>query len=391
LSRLIKAAVSRQREALADASAVQFTREPMALASALKKIGGFTTYLETVETEEVSHMLFGRAGRSFAGWFATHPPLAERIKALDPSFEPGDYVAPVSPARTAVDEGPESRLQSQLQSPLMSPLSDGTATIEVDRIGTIDPAAGTALHGALPFDVVDAAHSSQASWLLVLALGLERGGGSAAERQLLETQLGADRAERCIELRRLVDTLDPGLLLPLFELTIPALKARPSEQLDYLFELLSRLAEADGEVTFFEYMLQRMLSAHFRRSARIRSSATERFAASCTLLATMSLHGGSDPASMRAAFTAGLAALGADIPVEADAALEAARSDIDYRGLDQALSVLASAAAAEQRRVLTALAVTMRHDRKIGIEEAELFRTVAAVLHCPVPPTHAMG
>ncbi|MDX1562193.1 MAG: M48 family metallopeptidase, partial [Gammaproteobacteria bacterium] len=101
LSRLIKAAVSRQRETLADASAVQFTREPLALAGALKKIGGFTPYLEAVEAEEVSHMLFGRAGRSFAGLFATHPPLPERIKALDPSFKPGDYIEPgAGPAAT---------------------------------------------------------------------------------------------------------------------------------------------------------------------------------------------------------------------------------------------------------------------------------------------------
>ncbi len=103
LSRLIKAGVSRQRERLADASAVQFTREPEGLAGALKKIGGYSARIVSVDTEEVAHMLFERGSRAFSGWFATHPPLLERIRALEPelrSARPAQRRAP-SPA-TAV-------------------------------------------------------------------------------------------------------------------------------------------------------------------------------------------------------------------------------------------------------------------------------------------------
>ena len=96
-SRLIKAAVSRQRESLADASAVQFTREPQGLAGALKKIAGYGGRITSVETEEVAHMLFERGTRSFSGWFATHPPLLERIKALEPTFDPRDLPEPGGP------------------------------------------------------------------------------------------------------------------------------------------------------------------------------------------------------------------------------------------------------------------------------------------------------
>ena len=88
LSRLIKAGVSRQRELLADASAVQFTREPEGLAGALKKIGGYTGRLSSVDAEEVAHMLFERGARAFSGWFATHPPLLTRIRALEPGLRP---------------------------------------------------------------------------------------------------------------------------------------------------------------------------------------------------------------------------------------------------------------------------------------------------------------
>src|SRR5919198_2779076 len=92
--RLIKAAVSRQREYLADASAVQFTRQTEGLTGALKKIGGLPTgsKMSNGKVEDVSHMLFGD-GLKLSSWFATHPPLPDRIKVLDPTFDPAQLEA----------------------------------------------------------------------------------------------------------------------------------------------------------------------------------------------------------------------------------------------------------------------------------------------------------
>jgi Zn-dependent protease with chaperone function len=97
LSRLIKAGVSRQRERLADASAVQFTREPEGLAGALKKIGGYSARIVSVDTEEVAHMLFEHGAGPFGGWLATHPPLLERIRTLEPGFDTRDLPASSPP------------------------------------------------------------------------------------------------------------------------------------------------------------------------------------------------------------------------------------------------------------------------------------------------------
>jgi Zn-dependent protease with chaperone function len=376
-SRLIKAAVSRQREVLADASAVQFTREPLALAGALKKIGGFTPYIETVETEEVSHMLFGKAGRSFTGLFATHPPLPERIKALDPSFKEGDYIAPRAAALTGA-ASTES---------VVSRLAEGTAEITIDSAGTIEPAAGSALRAAIPADLIDAAHSSQSAWLLVLALGLERGGGSQAERRLIENQVGPDRAARCFELKRMIEELSPGLRLPLFELAVPALKARPPDQIEFLFELLKKLAETDGRLSLAEYLLQAMLRAYFYPAGSDRSSAEERRRAMHTLIAIIAVEGQSDFSAAKAGFNAGLKALDATVATEADAVFDQAVKAADFGALDRALATLAAAPARERRQSLKSLAVTMRHDRRTTLAEAELFRAVAATLGCPVPPT----
>jgi Zn-dependent protease with chaperone function len=91
--RLIKSAVSRQREYLADAAAVQFTRNPAGLAGALKKIGGFAqgSVMQAARAEEASHFFFanGTAGL-WSGLLATHPPLEKRIRRLDPTFD-GKY------------------------------------------------------------------------------------------------------------------------------------------------------------------------------------------------------------------------------------------------------------------------------------------------------------
>ena len=398
LSRLIKAAVSRQREVLADASAVQFTREPLALAGALKKIGGFTPYLETVEVEEVSHMLFGRAARSFTGWFATHPPLPERIRALDPSFRDGDYIEPVPPGEAAAgDEPAVSRFgeagaaYAGADAPAGARPDPASAAISTETAGTLNPAAGIVLRHAIPADIVDAAHSSQSAWLLVLALGLERGGGSAAERRLIENRIGADRARRCFTLRDALDGLDASLLLPLFELAVPALKARPPEQTEFLFETLARLSEVDGEVTLFEYLLRRTLQSHLQPVESKRHGARDRALAAATLLATIAVAGHADAARAGAAFAAGVAVLGSIDESLAQARLDRALAASGFADLDGALDVLAGAPARDRRSVLKALAVTMRHDGRIGIAEAELFRTAAAVLGCPVPPTHVIG
>ena len=93
MARLIKAAVSRQREFLADASAVQFTRQTGGLANALKKIGGYKdkSFIQEVDPEEVSHMLFAGGTARLTALFATHPPLIERITALDPGFRESNY------------------------------------------------------------------------------------------------------------------------------------------------------------------------------------------------------------------------------------------------------------------------------------------------------------
>jgi len=416
-SRLIKAGVSRERERLADASAVQFTRDAAGLASALKKIAGYGGRLTATETEEVAHMLFEHHGNAFRGWFATHPPLLERIRALDPQFDPRG-LRPLEPmAASAADVADDEPLASAVHgfgqsrgtgAPMPTSAAGGAPELggteraastasasydapasPLDRAGELGSLSlGAELRAALPAEIYDAAHSRDGSLLLVLALALAPDPRTrATQRTMLNAQLGPRRAKRCEALRAELDRLDPALRIPILELAVPALKQRPAEQLDYLFGLAAKLTACGGEQRLFDYTLLRMLAAYAApaSAAGIGSGAIRRAKMSIrdaceTLLRVVAAYGHDDAETGLAAYRAGWAALGAE-PRDPPP-LDSMR---DLLRLDAALERLERLAPRAKRRVLEAVLATIRHDHRIGNEELELFRAIAATLGCPVP------
>jgi Zn-dependent protease with chaperone function len=383
-SRLIKAAVARHRERLADASAVQFTRDPGGLAGALKKIGGFTAHLSSVETEEVAHMLFGRGGPSYRGFFATHPPLVDRIRALEPSFDPRDFPTSAEPLPAPVEGSVAAAAK-------LAP-DEGVAPPQLDDSGSIGkPELGAAMRSAIPEELYHAAHSQESSILLVLALALSTDEPTRRRQEpLLEKRLGHERAARSARLRAELGYLDRRLWLPLLELAAPALKARPTEQLEFLFELVEALAAIDEQIDVFEFVMLRMLASYSGADARRRAPTIEVEAAVATVLATTAAFGHTDAGSARAACDAGLAAIGVKTTPEVTATVERCLAARRVTMLDDALSTLVRLKERSRRRVLIALLATIRHDRNVEIVEAELFRAVAAVLGCPMPPAAAI-
>ncbi|HEU4617024.1 MAG TPA: M48 family metallopeptidase [Gammaproteobacteria bacterium] len=406
-TRLIKAAVSRRRESLADASAVQFTRDPTGLAGALKKIGGYTSRLTSVESEEVSHMLFEHGGLGFGGWFATHPPLVERIRALDPSFRPEDFEraeSPIAPieegAAEAVGLAPRAQAGGEASaSGTREPRDARTLRVAdaddaarlLGRAGVIEsPELGGALRAALPEELHAAAHSRESSMLLVLALALSP--DDAVRRQqaaLLESRLGHARAERCIELQLALQAVDPKLRIPVLELCVPALKQRPAQHLEFLFDLVERLTELEPDKRLFDFVLLRMLAAYLARSPRAAPGigASDRLSApdaAAALLAAVAAYGQKTADSARDAYRAGVEAAG--LRSSADPGFADLGALRDLARLDASLARLAKIAPGDKRRVLAGVLATIRHDRVLDVDEIELFRAIAATLGTPVPP-----
>lgn len=388
--RLIKAAVSRQRELLADASAVQFTREPEGLAGALKKIGGYTTEFTSTESEEVAHMLFGRGSRAFRGWFATHPPLVDRIRALEPNFSDADFARLPEHSAPPVsgDDADQARHFAGAAAGHESPTD-----ISVEDAGRIESAhVGEALHAAIPLELRDAAHSHEASWLLVIALLCSDEHESIdRQRSYLEQRLGTQRTDMCLRLAREVRDLDISLRLPLLELCMPALRQRPDTQLQFLLDLLTELTAEQDQYRLFDFVLPRVLVAWLGHRAAAYSDRSPRRIpareALRKLLAAVASFGHEDSSSAGTAWQAGLTAAndtggtrGETLAVNDSALL---------RELDAAVEALRDQPAKIKRGILAAVLVTIRHDHQIRVAEIELFRAIAATLDVPAPPLAA--
>ncbi len=387
IARIIKAAISRRRESLADASAVQFTRQTTGLAGALKKIGGYDakSWLRAADPEEVSHMLFARGSR-FSSLFATHPPLTERIRALDPTFDEADYakVRIVDQRMAAASGAPAAA------APAFAAAVPAAAAV-VDAMGRPDARqieTAQALHASMPPLLAEAARSSAEAPLLVLALALDRSGRHVARQlALLQQQLGVERRLRIETLREELSRLGPLHHLPLLAMAFPALKRRPPEQLEWLLDLARRLVEIDGRVDLSEYCFLRLLADHLRQSfdppgrpKRVARSTVRR--AAVELVHLVAAQGHADPAARRAAFAAGLAAFGRwaePVGEPQDVPATAAK-------LDELLDVLRSLNAAGRRTLVQAIAATVLHDRELTVTESELLRTVCGALDCPLPP-----
>jgi Zn-dependent protease with chaperone function len=395
--RMIKAGVSRQREYLADASAVQFTRQSEGIASALKKIGGYSegSKISATDPEEVSHMLFSN-GASLIGMFATHPPLVDRIQALDPNFEERDFPRVDPRQRPVVGPADESR-HAAFAANSTAAFASSDAIVSADSIAdTVGQPEqkhiefARKLRQSIPVDLYDAAHSSELAFLLSIALVLDQS-KKTIDRQfsLLQEQLGSERTQL---VRRYYDELSTSsgeYRLPLLEITFPALKLRPMPELAYLVELTNRLIEVDGNIELYEFCFYRIMMSslgqaidptgkhEFRRSRRqdLQSAATD-------LLRVLADHGHDSDQDRIAAFEAGIATLGQ----WAQGAKYASDREYSVAKLNSSLDILLGLNSKGQESLLRAVSATAAHDGKLSVAEAELIRAVCATLNYPLPP-----
>jgi Zn-dependent protease with chaperone function len=386
---LIKAAVSRQREFLADAAAVQFTRQAEGIAGALKKIAGLAagSKIENPNAPEASHMFFGRATSGLSGLFSTHPPLAERIRRLDPSW---DGTVPTIAAPS--DAGrPLAAGASALAEP--TPAAGGGSSLRdaVDHVGQPQQEhlryAATLLD-SLPGPLVSAARESYGARALVYALLLDRN-ADPRRRQLAHLAAEADPGvyQETLRMMPLVDRLHVRARLPLVEISLPALRGLTRPEYERFRRIVSALIEVDQAVDLFEWSLHRILlhelGGHFApvRPPRVRHRTLASVRQHAETLVSMLAHAGNrDAASARRAFEDGWRSL--DLP-------EASLLPVEQLGvgsLDRALAALAEAAPQVKHRILRAAVAVIAADRAVTAAEAELLRAVSASLDCPMPP-----
>lgn len=402
--KLIKAAVSRQREYLADASAVQFTRYPAGISGALKKIGGLAqgSRIRDAHAEECSHLFFGDAfAGSLFNLFATHPPLPDRIRRIDPTFD-GTF-----PKTVPVPEDDDSSAQPEvprLEPAASRPAREGrgeakgvaaTAAGLAGRIGTVAPEQllyAAALIGQTPPRLTGAASEPFGARAVVYAVLLD------TEDEVRRAQLAALQGagdESCyretLALLPLVDQLSEEAQIPLVERACPALKQISPGQYDAFRKNVEALIKADARVTLLEYAIQAMLfrtlDVHFGRAKppRIRYYAIRGVMEPLTtVLSTLAYAGQTGEDAVRKAFEAGVK------EIDCQGSL-AAKGDCSLAAFDAALRELAMAAPKVKGPVLAACAACVTADGTVTVREGELLRAISSTLGCPMPPIRGQG
>ncbi len=415
MGNLIKSAVSRQREYLADSSAVQFTRNPEGLAGALKKIGAMAagSRLLTPHAEEASHMFFGNGmSESWFSFAATHPPLLDRILLLEPSFA-GDFSEVKFEERRSPTAKPDSkarRTQSGIPIPGMGDalgqalppvimglaaagqVQVGSAAAVADSIGNptqqhIDFAA--ALLASLPEAVRTAAHDMHDACALVFALLLDPKDGPVQKKQLgqVDKLFGEQMAKATLKLSADVASLDPRAKLPVADLAVGSLRRMAKDQFERFNKLLESLAAADEKIDLFEFSLSKLvirhLAPHFvkqqKKTARYYS--LKKLSHECSvLISSLACTAGSNDETIQTAYAAGSSHL--------DATRLTQLPDVDcgLQELDQALVTLDGVSINLKRKLIEAATATVSADGYLQIQEAELLRAISDSLGCPMPP-----
>lgn len=425
-SRWIKSAISRQREYLADASAVQFTRNPAGIAGALKKIGGLHhgSAITAPNAEEASHMFFGNCLKS-SFMFATHPPLEDRIKRIDPGFN-GQF-QPISPKDVVRDEPTRSQARAAAKSkspipipglpnipggeniPLPGGAVIGAAILEEEEKRRLAHAAVSAdqtvgnpgklqldyasdLIHQLPDQLADDLHHPMTAMATILALLLD-----SQNDKIRLTQLQILDSNGPKGLRREVERIHPSVvtlghqfLLPLAELSAPALRDLSHQQYVDFKKLCHLLIEADQSIDLFEYTLDKMLESSLDEFFGLtKNQSVQIYSPNGVIpeienvLACLAHHGNSELTDAQKAYEAGIQSI-FDFRSTRKSLPE--KSHCGLSQLNEAMQRIRQCSAPVKKQIIQAVGKTIAADGMITRIESEMMRSLCYGFGCPVPP-----
>ena len=390
--RLIKSAICRQREWLADAAAVQFTRNPAGIGGALKKIGGLGKQgrLDTPNAEIASHLYFANAtDESWFAIFSTHPPLPRRIVAIDPAFD-GQFpkVKTLAPNQYERDQAYELNLARTIS--LQQKIIPEALATEFGSVTAAHIKQTALMRFGLPPEVQQALRETAGANAVIYALLLSSEDEMRAKQMaLLRANLPADLFARTATLAPQIQALGDNYKLALAEYAVPALRrCRPPEYAAFS-QLQQLLIESDGAIDLFEFALMKMVARQWRASQAGADLSQPRYSRvldvlpECALLLSALAHVGQEnEPGARAAFAKGEEFLDAPgAPIEF-----IPRTDWDLNKVDAALNRLSKCPPGIQRNLLLACGKTVAADGQVTEREAELLRAIADALDCAMPP-----
>lgn len=375
----IKASISRQREFLADASAVQFTRNPSGISGALKKIGGYAagSSITNPQAEEISHMLFGQG---FNAIFATHPPLKDRIRRIEPTFD--GTIPTLTDEKPVWDDGKKPALRV------------GAGVAELGALAMIGQPTRAHLEHAqqlvatFPRALKSASTESYGARAVVYALLLSREEGTRRDQlRVLQNEADSQVYAATQKLLGHVGQLDPNARLPLIDLSIPALRELSEDQFLVFRHNVESLIRADCHLDVFEWTLSRVVLHHVepifepKKKNRTDYYSLKTLSQPCELLlSTLAYVGHTKRDDAERAFGKGSEHL--NIGSLSIRPLE----ECSLQGLGEVHATLSRVSFPAKRDLLYACAATISADKRVTVEEGELLRGIADSLDCPMPP-----
>jgi len=381
--RLIKAAISREREYLADASSVQFTRNPFGVA-----------FLSHPHAEDMSHMCFGDTMRyRFAALYATHPPIDDRINAIAPDFQPAAVHAEADSSAVAAyhAESPTGTTAGSDPNTVFGAVIN--AQILLDSVG--NPNAehmelACEIRSGFSAELLDQVHESTGArgivYALILAAGAPRLNGVTVDDKARETILKADGVETIKVVDGVLDevsALDEACRFALLELAFPALGRLHYDQKDALLGTLSALIRSDDQFSLYEFALQSMIRRQLQSSVESRPDSYRSFQDVVphlkTLISLFAHLGSADSAGGEQLYARVMRTFSID---HGDGPLPAASP----RQLTECLDHLDRLVPMLKRPVINACADCILNDQQVGDRELQLLRATCASLDCPVPP-----
>jgi Zn-dependent protease with chaperone function len=390
--KLIKSAVSRQREFLADASAVQFTRNPDGLAGALKKIGGCAggSRVMSSNAEQASHFFFANGlADSFMSMFATHPPLAERIARIDPVFSAERGQARRAAAETTEAAGMAAGF-SGTGTRKIAVKSDNVVA-SVGQPGLDHLAYASRLLSSIPPGIDSAIRNPASASAAVYCLLLSgRAETLEAQRKYLKANADAACMQHVDRLAPEMAQLGPEYRIALADIAVTALREMSREHYDRFIANIDWLTAADQEIDLFEYALKALVKRRLQPVFSTVDKAVIQYydikpltGDACRLASCIAYWGADRTENAVRAFNAGISRMG----LGTQAIVPADQCGLDM--VDAAIRNLNHGSPFVKKRVIEGCIECIATDGRITVDEAELVRAIADGLDCPVPPITA--
>ncbi|MFZ9979691.1 MAG: M48 family metallopeptidase [Opitutales bacterium] len=365
-ARVIQASVSRQREYLADASAVQFTRNPLGLASALRKVAGLAGAQREASSAELEaqHMFFAGPAGFLEALFSSHPPIADRIRRIDPAFD--GHIPDVTPVTVADDE-PVAGLSGRAAA--VPPPLPGSRPLPTDL--QIQDSVG--FRGAIPGALREASEDPVGAMAVVLGLILRRDPAQRAA-QLAQAELlaGGEVIREARRLDSLLGAVPAGSRVALLDLSMPALRQLSPSQVAAFRTALER-AGYEAEDGLIVLLIQASMRRYLSTDKNPPSRAGDLAAASGLVLSAVVQTSGEDAVAQGRAYALGAGVLG--MPGLPASMVPAAQ--VDLAKVDEALAVIAGQTVPSRRKFVRAIGTAMLHDGRAEPAEVEIVRAVA--------------